>query len=170
MKLADFVVPEAITSDLRASTKEGAVREMVDALHAAGCLGETDREDVVKRVLGREQLGSTGFSQIAMPETRHPAVARMVGTIALSRGGVEFEALDGEPVHILFLLVTPPSRPGDFLRGAEIISWLLGNRDFHDRLRRAGTHEEIVGLLAEADRECLWEVGRVRLHQDRPPA
>jgi hypothetical protein len=57
-------------------------------------------------------------------------------------------------------LVTPPSRPGDFLRGAEIISGLLlRNPDFHDRLRRAGTHEEIVGLLAEADRDSLWEVG-----------
>jgi nitrogen PTS system EIIA component len=170
MKLADFVVPEAIISDLRASTKEGAVREIVDALHAAGCLGEADREQVVKMILDREQLGSTGGDGVAMPETRHPAVARMVGTIALSRGGVEFDALDGEPVHILVLVVTPPSRPGDFLRGAEIISWLLGNPDFHDRLRLAGTREEIVGLLAEADRHSLWEVGRARLRRGWPPA
>src|SRR5262245_11444619 len=100
IKLADFVVPEAIIPDLQGSTKEEAVREMVDALHAAGCVGEADREDVIQAVLHRERLGTTGFGDgVAMPEARHPAVARMVGTIALSRGGVEFDAMNGRPVH-----------------------------------------------------------------------
>jgi mannitol/fructose-specific phosphotransferase system IIA component (Ntr-type) len=172
MKLADFVVPEAIIPDLRAGTKEEAVREMVDALHAAGCVGEADREDVVRAILHREQLGTTAWGQIgaAMPEGHHPSVARLVGTIALSRGGVEFDAMDGRPVHILFLVVTPPNRHGDFLRAEEIISWLLKLEDFRDRLRHAGTREEIVGLIAEADRDSLWEVGRVRLCEGRPPA
>jgi mannitol/fructose-specific phosphotransferase system IIA component (Ntr-type) len=180
MKLADFVVPEAIISDLRAHTKEGAVREMVDALHAAGCVGEADREDVVRAILRREQLGTTAWGQIgaAMPEARHPAVARTLGTIALSRGGVEFDAPDGGPIHILFLVVSPPNRPGDFLRAEEIISWLLRNEDFRNRLRRGGTREEIVGLLAEADQDCpweadleaFWEQARARQRQGRPPA
>ena len=159
IKLADFVVAEAIICDLRSRTKEEAVREMVDALHAAGCVGEADHEDVIQAILRREQLGSTGLRDgVAMPEARHPAVARMVGTIALSRGGVEFDAMDGRPVHILFLVVTPPNRHGDFLRAEEIISWLLlRNEDFRDRLRRAGTREEVVGLLAESDRNSPWE-------------
>jgi mannitol/fructose-specific phosphotransferase system IIA component (Ntr-type) len=153
---------------------------MVDALHAAGCVGEADREDIVRAVLHREQLGSTAFGQfgVAMPEARHPAVARMVGTIALSRGGVDFDAPDGGPVHILFLVVSPPNTPADFLRAEEIISWLLRNEDFRDRLRRAGTREEVVGLLAQADRDALWEAdldayweqARARQRQDRPPA
>jgi nitrogen PTS system EIIA component len=159
IKLADFVVPEAIICDLRARTKEEAVREMVDAFHAAGCVGEADREDVIRAILRREQLGSTGFGAIgaAMPEARHPAVARMVGTVALSQGGVEFGAMGGGLVHILFLVVSPPSRPRDFLRAEAIISWLLRNDDFRDRLRRAGTREEVVGLLAESDRDSPWE-------------
>jgi mannitol/fructose-specific phosphotransferase system IIA component (Ntr-type) len=178
IKLADFVVPEAIISDLRARAKEEAVREMVDALHAEGCVGEADREDVIQAVLRREKLGSTGFvAGAAMPEARHPAVARIVGTIALSHGGVEFDAMDGGPVHILFLVVSPPNRPGDFLRAEEMISRLLLNDDFRDRLRRAGTRGEVVGLLAEADRDSLWEAGReanweqVRARQrpGRPP-
>jgi PTS system fructose-specific IIC component len=172
MKLADFVVPEAIISDLRARTKEGAIREMVDALHAAGYVGEADREDFVQAILYREQLGSTGFGQagVAFPEARIRPVARMVGVIALSREGVEFDAWDGGPVHILFLLACPPDRPADFLRAAEMNSWLLlGHEAFRDRLRRAGTREEIVGLIAEADRDSLWEAGRVRLlRQGRP--
>jgi mannitol/fructose-specific phosphotransferase system IIA component (Ntr-type) len=177
IKLADFVVPEAIICDLRARTKEEAVREMVDALHAAGRVGEADYEDVIQAILRREQLGSTGYNEVGMPEARHPAVARMVGTIALSRGGVEFNAMDGRPVHILFLVVSPPNSPGDFLRAEEIISWLLRNDAFRDRLRRAGTREEVVGLVAESDRESPWESDleaireqfRARQRQGRPP-
>jgi mannitol/fructose-specific phosphotransferase system IIA component (Ntr-type) len=157
IKLADFVVPEAIICDLRATTKADAVREMVDAMHAAGCVGEADREDVIQAILRREQLGTTGYNGVAMPEARHPAVARMVGTIALSRGGVEFDAMDGKPVHIAFLVVSPPSRPREFLRAEVIIAWLLRNDDFRDRLGRAGTREEVVGLLAESDRNSPWE-------------
>jgi mannitol/fructose-specific phosphotransferase system IIA component (Ntr-type) len=162
MKLADFVVPEAIISDLRARTKEEAVREMVDALRAAGCIAGPDSEDVVQAVLRREGLGTTGVGYgVAFPEARHPAVARMVGTIALSRGGVEFDAIEGGPVHILFLVVSPPSRPREFLEAEVMISrLLLQNDDFRDRLRRAGTREEVVGLLAEADRDSLWAAGR----------
>ena len=180
IKLADFVVPGAILPDLRARTKEEAVREMVGALHAEGCVREADREEIVQAILHREQLGSTAFGQIgvAMPEARHPVVARMVGTIALSHGGVEFDALDGWPVHILFLVISTPSTPGDFLQAEEIISWLLRNDDFRNRLRRAITREEVVGLLAEADRdspweadlEAFWEQVRARQRQDRPPA
>jgi hypothetical protein len=81
----------------------------------------------------------------------------MVGTIALSRGGVEFDAVYGRPVHILFLVVSPPNRPGDFLRAEDIISWLLRNDDFRDHLRRAGTRVEVVRLLAESNRDCPWE-------------
>ena len=180
MKFADFVVPEAIIPDLRAGTKEEAAREIVDVLHAAGCVGEADREDLVKAILQREQLGTTAWGQIgaAMPEGHHPSVARLVGTIALSRGGVEFDAMDGRPVHILFLVVSPPNRPGDFLRAEEIIAWLLRNDDFRNRLRRAGTREEVKALLAESDREAPWEAdldayweqARARQRQDPPPA
>jgi PTS system fructose-specific IIA component/PTS system nitrogen regulatory IIA component len=172
MKLADFVVPEAIIPDLRAGTKEEAVREMVDALQAAGCVGAADRVDVVRAILYREGLGTTGIGQIgvALPEARHWAVSRTLGTIARSRGGVEFDAMGGGPVHILFLMASPPNRPGEFLRAAEMISWLLRLEDYRNCLRWAGTREEIVGLIAEADRDSLWEVGRVRLLQGRPPA
>jgi mannitol/fructose-specific phosphotransferase system IIA component (Ntr-type) len=179
MKLADFVVPEAIIPDLRAGTKEEAAREMVDALHAAGCVGGADREDVIQAILRREQLGSTGFHDgVAMPEARHPAVGRTLGTIALSRRGLEFDAMDGRPVHILFLLASPAARPAEFLHAAEIVSQLLHSEDFRARLRRAGMREEIVGLLAEADQDSLWkadidahwEPTRACLRQDPPPA
>ena len=157
MKLADFVVPEAIIPDLRAGTKEEAARELVDVLHALGCVDGADREDVVQAILGREGLGTTGLGDgVAFPEARHPAIPRLLGAVAISRGGVGFDAMDGNPVHILFLLAAPPSyKPGDFLEAKVIVSWLLRDEHFRARLRRAGTREEIVGLLAEADRDSL---------------
>ena len=61
----------------------------------------------------REELGSTGIGQgVAVPHTRHPTLQKLIGTVALSRRGVDFAALDGEPVNIFFLLVSPQNQPG----------------------------------------------------------
>src|SRR5262249_20232569 len=133
MKLADFVVPEAIIADLRAGTKQQAAREMVDGLHAVGCVAGADREDVVQAILRREGLGTTGVGDgVAFPEARHRAIPRLLGALALSRGGVGFDAMDGNPVHILFLVAAPWDKPGDFLEAAVIVSWLPR----HEALRR----------------------------------
>jgi mannitol/fructose-specific phosphotransferase system IIA component (Ntr-type) len=127
----------------------------------------------VRAILHREELGPTAFGQagVAFPEARHPVVGRTLGAIALSRGGIEFDDAypTGGLIHILFLVASPPSRPGEFLRAVEMNSWLLlGHEDFRHRLRRAGTREEVVDLIAEADRDALWEAGRARLRPDRP--
>ena len=103
--------------------------------------------------LDREPLpGSTGIGQgVAVPHTRHPTVDRLIGTVALSRRGVDFAALDGEPVDILFLLVSPPNQPGDHLRALENISRHLKDERFVSFLRQATTRENVVELLEEAD-------------------
>ena len=81
--------------------------------------------------------------------------------LGLARFTVEWPARQGSPLD----------RPADFLHAEEMISWLLlVVEGFRDRLRRAVTREEVVGLIAEADRDSLWEAGRFRLHQGRPPA
>ena len=78
--------------------------------------------DIVRAVMRREELGTTGIGHgIAIPHSRHPSVDRLIGTLALSRGGLPFESLDGEPVYVFFLLVSPQERPGDHLRALE---WL----------------------------------------------
>src|SRR5262249_47223908 len=114
---------------------------------------------------------------VGFPEAGHRAVGRTFGPSALSRRGLEFDAIGGGPVHILFLLASPPDRPAEFLHAAEIVSRLLRSEDFRNRLRRAGTREEIVGLLAEADQDSLWkaeidahwEQVRALLRQTWPP-
>ena len=168
MRLSDFVVTEAILPDLRAMTKEEAIHETVDALSAAGCIAPADAEEVVQAVLRREGLGTTGVGDgVAFPEARHWAARRTLGTIALSRGGVSFDSVDGRPVHILFLVVSPPDHPGEFLRAEEIICWLLRQDESRSRLRRAATREEVIALIAEADRDAAWEEGLSRLGHGR---
>src|SRR3954454_316915 len=152
MKLSDFVVSEAILVDLQATGKEEAIREIVGSLAQSGRLAEADLESVSRAILGREELGSNGIGQgVAVPHTRHPTVNRLIGTVALSKRGVDFQALDGEPVDILFLLISPPNQPGDHLRALENISRHLKDERFVSFLRQAKTRDAVVDLLDEAD-------------------
>ncbi len=156
MKLSEFVASDAVVVDLQATTKDEAIREIVGSLTAAGRLAAEDQEGVARAILNREELGSTGIGQgVAVPHTRHPKVEKLIGTVALSRRGVEFAALDGEPVDILFLLVSPPNQPGEHLRALEKISHHLKNERFVNYLRQAKTREQVVELLEEADQGKL---------------
>jgi PTS system nitrogen regulatory IIA component len=152
MKLSDFVVRDAIVVDLQATGKEEAIREIIRSLVAAGALAEADADGVARAIMNREELGSTGIGQgVAVPHTRHPKVDKLVGTVALSRKGVDFAALDGEPVDILFLLVSPPNQPGDHLRALENISRHLKDERFVNFLRQAKARQDVEELIDEAD-------------------
>ncbi len=152
MKFADFVCRGAVLAQLSATDKEGAIREMVGALCKAGQVDNDESESIVKAILKREELGSTGIGRgVAVPHTKHPSVDRLVGTVAVSSLGVDFASLDGEVVHLFFLLVSPPDRPGDHLRALENISRQLRDDTFCRFLKQAKTTEDIQQLLNEAD-------------------
>src|SRR5207237_434630 len=152
MRMTDFVVREAIIPELTAAAKEGVIREMVGSLASAGYFKGTETEDIVKAVLKRELLGSTGIGRgVAIPHTKHNSVERLIGTVALSRPGVNFDSLDGEPVHVLILLVSPQDRPGDHLRALENVSRSLRDDGFVRSLRHAPSREAIWDLLDTAD-------------------
>jgi mannitol/fructose-specific phosphotransferase system IIA component (Ntr-type) len=152
MRIADFVVRDAIIPDLRANTKEGVIREMVDALRSAGNFKSGDPEEVVRAILKRELLGSTGIGRgVAIPHTKHPVVDKLVGTVALSKNGVSFESLDGEPVYVFVLLVSPQDRPGDHLRALENVSRSLRDDGFVRSLRQAPSREAVWELLQDAE-------------------
>jgi PTS system nitrogen regulatory IIA component len=154
MRMSDFVVRDAIVPDLAATTKEGVIREMVESLRAAGQFKTGDPEDVIRAILKRELLGSTGIGRgVAIPHTKHTSADRLVGTVALSRVGVSFESLDGEPVHVFVLLVSPQDRPGDHLRALENVSRRLRDDGFVRSLRNAKTRDEIWALLEDADEQ-----------------
>ena len=152
MKFADFISPEAIRADVAADDKEGVIREMVQALLDAGRIEASEFESIVKAILNREELGSTGIGRgVAVPHTKHGSVDQLVGTVGVSRAGVDFDSLDGEKVFVLFLLVSPLDRPGDHLRALENISRQLRDDRFCRFLKQSKTAEEIRQLLDEAD-------------------
>jgi PTS system nitrogen regulatory IIA component len=152
MKFSDFVSVKAIRADLVALDKPSAISELVDSLSAAGEIQAADRDDIIKALLKREELGSTGIGRgIAVPHTKHVSVERLVGTVGVSHEGVEFDSLDGNKVQLFFLLVSPPDRPGDHLRALENISRQLRDDSFCKLLKQAKTPEEILRLLVDAD-------------------
>ena len=152
MKFADFVCQEAIRAQLTAEDKESVIHELVGALVDSGKVASGDREDIVRAIIKREELGSTGIGRgVAVPHTKHPSVERLVGTVGISHEGVDFDSLDGEKVQLLFLLVSPPDRPGDHLRALENISRQLRDDMFCKFLKQAKTSEDICQLLEEAD-------------------
>lgn len=152
MKFADFICRDAVIAQLSAMNKEETIREMVQALCKAGQVDASESESIVKAILKREELGSTGIGRgVAVPHTKHPSVERLVGTVAVSSMGVDFASLDGEVVHLFFLLVSPPDRPGDHLRALENISRQLRDDTFCRFLKQAKTVEDIQVLLSEAD-------------------
>ncbi len=152
MKFADFVVREAVRAELAADDKEAVIREMVQSLLDAGGIEPGEFESIVKAILKREELGSTGIGRgVAVPHTKHPSVEKLVGTVAVSTEGVDFDSLDGEKVNLFFLLISPPDRPGDHLRALENISRQLRDDTFCRFLKQSKTNEDIVQLLDEAD-------------------
>jgi PTS system fructose-specific IIA component/PTS system nitrogen regulatory IIA component len=156
MKFADFIESDAILSELAADGKEDAIEELVGALVRAGGISTGEQKSIVDAVMKREELGSTGIGRgVAVPHTKHPSVDRLVGTVGISRDGVDFNSLDGEKVQIFFLLVSPPDRPGDHLRALENISRQLRDDTFCRFLRQAKTVDDIKQLLDEADHNQL---------------
>ena len=150
MRMSDFVVREAITANLAATSKEGVIREMVENLRRAGHFKTSEPEDIVKAILKRELLGSTGIGRgVAIPHAKHASVDRLIGAVAVSKSGVGFESLDGEPVFVFVLLVSPNDRPGDHLRALENVSRCLRDDAFVKALRNAPDANAIGELLTD---------------------
>ncbi len=150
MRMSDFVVREAINSCLSATSKEGVIREMVENLRQAGYFKNTTPEDVVKAILKRELLGSTGIGRgVAIPHAKHAGVDRLIGSVAISKTGVAFESLDGEPVYVFVMLISPNDRPGDHLRALENVSRCLRDDGFVKALRGGQTQEAIWNVLTD---------------------
>ncbi len=152
MRMSDFVVRDAIVPEVAATTKEGVIRELVESLRGAGYFKGADPEDIVRAILKREQIASTGIGRgVAIPHAKHNSAERLVGSVALSHGGVPFDSVDGEPVDIFVLLISPQDRPGDHLRALENISKSLRDDNFVRQLKQAKSREEIWGLLEKGD-------------------
>ncbi len=152
MRFADFVCREAVIPELQAGDKEGVIQEMLEALQRCGAIKSEETPGIFKAIMKREELGSTGLGRgVAVPHIKHPSVESLVGTVAVSHQGVDFAAMDGEPVHVFILLISPPDRSADHLRALENIIKQMRNDTFLRFLQQANTREEILQVLDEAD-------------------
>jgi fructose-specific phosphotransferase system IIA component len=152
MKFSDFICKDAVRTQLEADEKKMVIRAMATSLVEAGKIQPGDFESIVEAILKREDLGSTGIGRgVAVPHTKHPSIDKLIGTVAVSEEGVDFDSLDGEKVHLLFLLVSPPDRPGDHLRALENISRQLRDESFCRFLKQSSKPDDVWQLLEEAD-------------------
>jgi PTS system nitrogen regulatory IIA component len=151
MKILDFLAPEAIIINLQATSKKAVLEELVEALAKTGKV--TDRKKVLDVLLEREELGSTGIGHcIAIPHGKSDAVTELSASFALSRAGVAFDALDGEPVNIFFMLVAPEGSAGTHLKALARISGLLKDKFFLKNLLAAQSREEVLKVIEEEEK------------------
>ena len=152
MKLMDIIVKAAIIPELSSSNRDGVITEMVDALVNAGCVSESQREEFTKAIIRRENKGSTGFGHgVAVPHVKHADIKTMHIAIGNSDEGVDFKALDREPVYSVVLLLSPEDQPENHLDAMEAIFSSLSQDTFRRFLRQATSPEEVLTLLGETD-------------------
>jgi mannitol/fructose-specific phosphotransferase system IIA component (Ntr-type) len=156
VKLTEIVAEGAIVPALKSADRDGVITELIDALVASGSAGAEIREELAAKVLERERRGSTGFGRgVAVPHVKHKGVVRMAAAIGLSQRGVDFNALDKQPVYSVVLLLSPEDRPEEHLQAMEVIFKNLSKDTFRRFLRQASTVAEVRTLLEEADGQHL---------------
>ena len=156
MKITDFLRERAVNIELAAANKEGVIRELVRLLVKAGEIKPAEEEKLVPILLAREALGSTGIGQgVGIPHGKSNCVRELVGAFGLSRRGVNFDSLDGEPVHIFFLLVAPEDSAGPHLKALARISRLLKDRFFRESLKEAKDEKQVLRILQQEDQKGL---------------
>ncbi len=156
MKMMDIVPKEAVVARLDSADRDSVVGELVDALISAGAVDKKLRDDLITKALERERRGSTGFGKgVAVPHIKHDKVSKMSAAIGVSEAGVDFNALDKQPVYSFILLLSPAARPDEHLQAMEIIFKNLSQDTFRRFLRQSSSVEDVMTLLADADNQQL---------------
>jgi len=148
MYIQEIFTPDRIFLDLRCRDKETVFRELVAKLSVS--FGFPDRERILHAVLEREKKMSTGIRKgIAIPHGKTSAVRGVAGVIGYSRQGIDYEALDGEPVHLLFFIVSAEDSAAAHLEVLKQVARLLEIPEFTEEAFAAESPEEFHGLLVQ---------------------
>ncbi len=154
MPIIDMLNRDHIVKDLQATGKKDVLVELAQLL--AGENGPLNNETVVNVLLEREKLGSTGIGEgIAIPHGKLAGIERIFVGFGRSRAGVDFDSLDGRPVHLFFLIVAPEWSSGQHLKVLAKISRMLKDRAFRERLIEAETVDDLYTVIEEMDRQVL---------------
>lgn len=152
MKLSDFLDEESIVPELKNIDKRSILVELSEALFAADKIKNID--ETVKILLEREKLGSTGIGEgIAIPHGKLKNIDDIVIAFGRSAAGVDFDSMDGAPVHLVFLLLAPENSASSHLKALALISRLLKDLSFREKLQRAGSqHALFQTIIQEEDK------------------
>ena len=152
MRLTDFIFEDLIIDNLEPVGKEQVIGSIVQHMIENKKLGDSPRKEVVKALMDRESLGSTGIGGgYAVPHAKYAGVNGLVGAFARSKKGVDFNALDGEPVYLIFLLLSNKDNTGSHLEALALVARLLRDDMFRRFFMDAANVDELWGLLKEAD-------------------
>lgn len=144
--LSDLIVPEAILPRLAAASRKQALQAMADALAKACGL---DGRAVFDAVLIRERLSGTGMGEgVAIPHAPVLGVTHPIGGFARLETPIDFDAIDGRPADLVFMLLAPPDKGADHLKALARVSRFLRRADMRERLRAARGAEELQALFA----------------------
>ena len=150
VKITEMLDPAAIVVDLLAGSKDAVLSELTDALLAAN--PGLSRGEVLRVLQERERLGSTGIGDgVAIPHGKLKNLDRQLIAFGLSHAGVEFDAMDGKPARLFFLLIAPEDAAGAHLKTLARISKLLKGSQLRERLRDAGDQRQIHRIIAEEE-------------------
>lgn len=152
MKIEDLLSPDLMIMDLKATTQEEAIKEMADLEVKQGVVN--NEEEFIKSIWAREKESTTGIGEgIAMPHARNKYINRAAVLFAKSPKGIDYKALDGQPVHLFFMITAPAGADNTHLQALAKLSSLLINPDVVNALKAATTPEEVIDIFKKAEAE-----------------
>ncbi len=148
MKLTNLLRQDAISVKLESGNKDDVLAELVDLLIVSGGIKKSEKSQILKKLKEREELGSTGIGKgVGIPHAKSSSVKKMVAAFGVSKKGIDFRSLDGEPTYLFFLLIAPGQTPGPHLKALAKISRLLDDKFVRERLRSAKTDTDVMNVL-----------------------
>lgn len=149
MNLSDFLAPEAVIADLKTPNKKQLLQQL--AARAATLAG-ADETAVYEVILGRERLGSTGFGGgVAIPHGKLPGLSRVFGLFARLAAPVDYDAIDRQPVDLVFLLLAPEGAGADHLKALARVSRTFRDRALIEKLRGSTSADALYAMLTHMD-------------------
>ncbi|NIQ94934.1 MAG: PTS sugar transporter subunit IIA [Desulfuromonadales bacterium] len=150
MKIAELLQPAAINDDLKATGKKEILAELTDGIMAVE--EGLDRSEVIRVLQERENLGSTGIGDsVAIPHGKLREIDHLLLSFGRSRGGVDFDSMDGKPAHLFFLLIAPEESVGIHLKTLARISKLLKDPSVRSKLMEAADSDAIYRIIVEEE-------------------
>lgn len=147
MEIADLITPQSVIAQLRAANKKQALQEL--AKRAAAMTGSHERT-IYDVLIEREQLGTTGIGMgIGIPHGKLPGLPKLYGIFARLERPIPFEAIDDQPVDLIFLLLAPENAGADHLKALARVSRLLRDRTICEKLRGTNNADALYAILSD---------------------